>query len=367
MFFTDSKFFSTSILFLATIIFLSLFFQCHAVGAVQISEHEIDAKLFELSPLPKVHYFWPMMSRWKVSDRRLYELARTTHSLCLLSEYATAEKVEKYVYTCARINKSNPSIKATLGLLFVPWHQKVPKGFAPTDRGPKYYEELNHFERRAKLVKKWIEQSNKKYNSDIKISAVLLNCERFAAKPENKKWNEGMREALDAIHIRAQSFFPGARVEWYGRGIRGFKWTKSPYWTGKEISPSLSCSLYTVPEIEHTREIFRRTRKLADEMNIKEVTPWVALASGTRRKLGGLEFDPNWQYDIVYSYLIGAELNNKWYSERPEIYAPYDYAKVVVFYPPPFDPKTPGWARHFIAYVRGATGVKKLDDLGYEK
>jgi len=367
MIYTDSKFFGLNILFVATIIFLSVFFQCGAADTIQISDYEIDTKLFELAPLPKVHYFWPLSHHLKISDRRLYELARITHTLCIPCEWVTAPQVEKYVYTCTKVNKTYPSVKASLGVLFVPWHQKFRKDLPPTDRGPSYYEELDHFEQRATLVKKWIEQSNKKYHSNVKVTAVLLDSERFAAKPGNKEWNEGMRQALDAIHIRAQSFFPGARIEWYVRGVRGFNWSKTPYWIGKEIMSSLSCSLYTVPEIEHTREIFRRTCKLADEMAVSDVTPWVALAAGTRRKIRGVYFEADWRYDIIYSYQIGAELNNKWYSDRPERYAPYGYAKVIVFYPAPFDPKTPDWGRHFIAYVRGATVVKKLDDLGYEK
>ena len=368
---TDSKFFCLNILFVATIIFLSVLFQCRAADTIQMSDYEIDAKLWELKPLPKVHYFWPLSPQTKISDRRLFELARITHTLCIPCEWVAVPQVEKYVYICAKVNKTNPSIKVTLGVVFVPWHQKFRKDLPPTDRGPSYYEELDHFEQRAKLVRRWIEQSNKKYHSDVKVSAVLLDCERFAAKPENKEWNEGMRQALDAIHIKAQSFFPDARIEWYGRGIvraaSGDGWRKTPYWTGEEIKAPLSCSLYTVPEIEHTREIFRRTCKLADEMAINEVTPWVALAAGSRRNLEGVYFEPDWRYEIIYSYLIGAELNNKWYSERPERYAPYDYAKVIVFYPGPFAPKTPDWARHFVAYARGATGVKKLEDLEYKK
>ena len=366
MFYTDSKFW-VNIFFVATIVFLSAFFQCCAADTIPLSDYEIDVKLRELKPLPKVHHFWPLSPHLKISDKRLYELARITHTIGIPCEWVKAPQVERYVYTCARLNRTNPPVKASLGVTFVPWHQKFGKGLPPTDRGASYYEELRHFEQRATLVKRWIEQSNKKYHSNVKVSAVLLDSERLHAKQGDKEWNEGMRQALDAIHTRAQTFFPGARIEWYGRGIRGFGWKKSAYWTGQEIKTSLSCSLYTVPEIEHTRETFRRTCKLADEIGINEVTPWVALAAGARRNLKGVYYEPDLRYDIIYSYQIGAELNNKWYSARPEVYAPYEYAKVIVFYPGPFNPKTPDWARHFIAYVRGATGVKKLEDLRHEK
>jgi hypothetical protein len=51
----------------------------------------------------------------------------------------------------------------------------------------------------------------------------------------------------------------------------------------------------------------------------------------------------------------------------PHRFAPSNRAKVIVFYPQLFNGSTPDWARHFIAYVRGATGVQDLQDLGYEK
>lgn len=172
--------------------------------------------------------------------------------------------------------------------------------------------------------------------------------------------------------MKAESIFPDARIEWYGRGMiqvaRDNGWDKTPYWTGKEIKAPLSCSLYTVPEIERTRETFHRTCKLADELGIEEVTPWVALAAGHRRGIKKSQyFDTDWSYDIIYSYLIGAELNIRWYGDRPERFAPYNRAKVIIFYPQPFNKQTPDWGRHFIAYVRGATSVKELKDLGYEE
>lgn len=347
--------------------------QCSGAGPVRLSEAEIDAKLFTLKPLPKVHYYTAPSTKLlnDRNNRRLYELARITHSLGVRGEWTNEQQVDNCVYMCAGLNKTKPIITASLSVSFSPWHRKFGKRLPPTDRGPTYWEEIRYFEKRARLVKNWVEQSNERYGSDVKVSALKLSTERFHIKPDDESWNEGIRGALDAIHIKARSVFPNARIEWYGRGMirgAGTGWRRTPYWTGKEIKAPLSCSLYTVPELERTRETFRRTCKLADELGISEVTPRVALAAGYRRGLKkGQYFDPDWSYDIIYSYSIGAELNIKWYGDRPERFAPYNRAKVVVFYPPPFDKRTPDWARHFIAYVRGATGVKELKDLGYEE
>ena len=126
----------------------------------------------------------------------------------------------------------------------------------------------------------------------------------------------------------------------------------------------MSCSLYTVPEVERTRGTFRKTCQLADELGVKEVTPWVALASGYRRDVEKFQrWSYSWDYDLEYSYMLGAELNHPWYGARPKWFAPYSRAEVVAFYPDPFYKDTPFWAKHFVAYVRGAHGIKKLDDL----
>lgn len=343
--------------------------QCCCASAVQLSEAEIDAKLLALKPLPKVHYSTPVSP--ELSNQRLYELARITHSLCVSGEWVKQEHIDKFVYICARVNKTKPVIKASLAINFSPWHRRFDKKLPPTDRGPTYWKEIDYFEERALLVKMWVEQSNKKYGSDVKISAILLTCERFIISEGNNQWNEAIRKNLDTIHIKTRSIFPKARIEWYGRGIAvsasSEGWSKTRIWTGREIKAPLSCSLYSIPEIERMRETFRRTAKLADQMDISDVTPSVALAAGYRRALKKTRyFDRDWPYDIIYSYSIGAELNAKWYGDRPERFAPYKMAKVIVFYPAPFAKRTPDWARHFIAYVRGATGVRELKDLGYE-
>ena len=342
---------------------------CYGQGKI-LSDSEIDIKLLQLKPLPKVHYYWPMSA--ELSNRRLYELARITHSVCVSGDWVKQDHVDKCVYVCARVNKTNPSIKVSLGVNFSPWHRRFDKDLPPTDRGPTYWKEIRFFEERARLVKRWVEQSNKKYKSSVRIGAITLDSERFHTKPGDKVWNEAIREALDAIHIRAQSVFPGARIEWFVRGVgpsaSAEGWSNSRYWTGKEIKAPMSCALYRVPEIECTRETFRRTCRLADQLGIEDVTPWVALASGWRRHPTKYYYwSTDWDYDVIYSHLIGAELNNKWYGDRPKRYAPYNRAKVIIFYPHPFDKRTPSWTKHFIAYVRGATGVSDLADLGFKE
>jgi len=333
----------------------------------------MTAKLRALKPLPKVHYSFTLSNQVDNKDSRvLYELARITHSLSLSGAGCTRDQIDNCLYTCEKINRMKPKIRSSLAINFSPWHWRFGEDLPPTDRGPTYKAEIGLFVSRLKLIKKWVATSNKKYYSDVKVSAVLLDSERFHVRADDPLWNEAIRQKLDEIHRLAAAIFPEARIEWYGRGILrvwgGDGWGKTLYFTGQEIKAPSSCSLYSVPELERMRETYRRTCKLADELDISDVTPWVALASGFRRGLVKKQFwDFNWPYNLIYSHQIGAELNVPWYAQRPKRYAPYNRAKVIIFHPAPFDNRVPEWGKHFIAYVRGATGVYDLSDLGWKE
>jgi len=335
-------------------------------------DSNVTAKLRALKPLPKVHYSFSLSPNLinNRDSRLLYELTRITHSLSLSGSWCTLNQIDNCLYTCARINRTKPPIRSSLAINFSPWHWRFGKDLPPTDKGPTYQTEIELFVKRLKLITKWVAASNKKYHSNVKVSAVLLDSERFHVRADNPLWNEAIRQKLDEIHRLVAAIFPEARVEWYGRGILriwgGDGWGKTLYFTGQEIKAPLSCSLYSVPELQRMRETYSRTCKLADELGINDVTPWVALASGFRRGLVKKQFwDFNWPYNLIYSHQIGAELNVPWYSQRPKRYAPYNRAKVIIFYPALFDNRSPEWGRHFIAYVRGATGVYDLSDLGW--
>jgi hypothetical protein len=344
--------------------------------AETFTKDEIVAKLSKLKSLPKVHYSspWPRELLDDPNNRLLYECARITNSVSISGRLATMVQVRTAVYTCARINKTNPDIPLTIGVNYSPYHYELDPNVPPTYRGPSYQKELDEFESRLVAIRNWIQNYNIYYKSQVKVGAVLLDMERFRVRPSDE-WNEGMREALDTIHLKTSEIYPDAYIEWFGRGMiwrsKDSPWRKTPYFTGKEKLSSLSCSLYFVPEIERTLETYRRTVRLADELKVEDVIPYVSLASGYRRDIEEkFWYDLDWDYDVIYSYLIGRYINHPWFGrpepERAERFAPFNRAKIVVLYPPPFDPRTPHWGKHFIAYARGARSIKDLSDLGYE-
>ena len=79
-------------------------------------------------------------------------------------------------------------------------------------------------------------------------------------------------------------------------------------------------------------------------------------------------YTPAWDFDRVYSWQLGAEINIPWYGQpgREYMFAPWRFAQAVCFYPSTFDlrsrPAGPGQQstvlmQHFASYVRGANGV----------
>ena len=344
----------------AVVVLLTLLSACQTYTDAT-PDDGLDEQLFGLASLPKVHYYWPPAAELleDKQSRRLYELVRITHAFCVSGEWTNDRQMDNAVYTCARINKTNPDIKASIGVNFSPWHRRFGKDLPPTDRGPTYFEEIRYFEQRALFVKQALARHNHVYGSDIAVTAVILDSERFKAKANDARWNIGMKAALDAIHRKAKQVFPDAVVIWYGRGMiqhpKTNAWRKTPYWTGDEIKAPLTCSLYNLPDIDRMRDVFRKTVELADERRISQVIPYVALASGYERNPAGHTWRSDWPFDPKFSFQMGAELNVPFYSRDPQKYAPYDRADIVVFYPKPFDERTPAWGRHFVQYIKGAT------------
>jgi len=255
----------------------------------------------------------------------------------------------------------------TIGVNYSPWHRGFPKNAPPTDFGPQHRAEIARFRQKLTGIIEVINRANSRYQTDIKISAVLFDTERFNIKPGNETWNRAITAKYDAFYDIARALLPAARIEWYGRGVyhsaSGFSWSRSSRFTFEEKAETFCCRLYCVPELGYTLETFRQTYRLARSYGVDEVTPWIALGAGYRRRTDRFhEWHWDWDYDLVYSWLLGANLNRAWYAQRPESFAPWDAAKVVVFYPRPFNPHTPAWAKHFVAYVRGATRIEELPE-----
>ncbi len=330
-------------------------------------EKEIVELLRELKPLQKIHYSWPLPTKIldNPNDPRYREYVRLTHAACF-GDAVTASQVGAAVIVCQTVNQGNPKIRASLGINYSPWH----RGFGenpPTESGLLQLRELERFEKTLSDIKTWLSVANSRHDCNVELTAVMLDTECFHIRENDKLWNDSITRKHNLIYDISKKVFPEAMVIRYGRGIQrvnyGTGWDHFKYYTFAEKGDCFSCALYRVPEIGQMRETFRRTFELAKLHGSEIVVPTVALGAGYRRKVEKYqEWQSDWDFDPVYSWSLGAELNHPWFAARPQRYAPWGAAKYVKFYPAPFNEKTPSWIKHFIAYVRGANMVKELPE-----
>lgn len=330
------------------------------------SQEQVLAWMRELKPLPKVHYSWPLPLA-KMPEELLFHYVRLTSAVSLSGEWFTSQDVHRAVAVCRRVNAARPAIPASIGVNFSVWHRRFGKELPPTDFGPTHQAELQYLRERLETLRSAVAQANRRLGSEVAVSAVLFDSERFHVRPEDAPWNKAITRKYDAATEVVRSVFPEVRIEWYARGAvqpsaAPTGWSESTYFTLEEKGSTFACSLYRVPEIGYTRETFRRTAANALRHGCQEVTPWIALASGYRRQTDKFhEFSLNWNYDLIYSWQLGAEVNQPWFGapERQQRFAPWRMARIAVFYPEPFG-RSPHWGQHFVAYVRGAHLVRQL-------
>ena len=92
--------------------------------------------------------------------------------------------------------------------------------------------------------------------------------------------------------------------------------------TLNERGDSYSIPLYPVPDRVAMRTLFRRTYDKALPNGVTNVTPWIALGSGyVIQSTGAKTWSFDYDFDLIYSWHIGAEVNDSWFGDRPEQFA----------------------------------------------
>lgn len=322
-------------------------------------------RIGELKSLPKVHYSWPLpASMLTSSNRALVQFARVTHAVSIRGESATAAQIDAAVEACAQNPASTPAGKASVAINYSPWHRRFSSSLPATDTGPTAEEELALFRQRLTSIRHDVAEANRRLGANVPVSAILLDCERFTTTAGDDRTNEAITRKQDQIYAIAKDIFPSARVEWYGRGAvhaagDASGWTQSRYFTLREKGDSFGSTLYQLPDEARMREAYQRTVDLARSRGVAEVTPWIALGAGWSRKNSRMTWEFSWDYDLKYSWQLGRDINET--GSTGDGGGPWSAARVVVFYPCPFDERSPGSFEHFLAYVRGATGQPEPD------
>lgn len=293
-------------------------------------------QLRALPALPKPHYSWPLPDEVLAEPELVREVARITHGVTLSGRWCGQAQVDVAAAACRASG-------AKLVLLFSPYHGDQTPAMLRTRLG---------------TVASFLVQSSGEDVAAVPIGVILLDSEKLR-RQANVAANQAVLEQHAAVYDVCRELQPSARIEWYRfggvqRANVPLGWEESPYHVVGESHVAYSVSLYAIAHPLETRESYRRTVELAHERGTHAVTPWIALGSGYG-PAGDWKWD--WDADPLYARQLGAEINIAWYGHRPERYAPWHAAEIVVFYPPPLDPRVPHWLEHFTAYVRGAAGL----------
>ena len=336
-----------------------------------VDEPSLASRLQGVPPLAKPHYSWPLTGyTLRVDDANLREYARVSGSLPIsLNEGSVGSpgtsraQVAVAVEICAAIG-------ASLTINYSPWYTHF-TGDDPTVRGAAEAAELGAY--RAKLAEIATLLAGPTQPA-VSVGAIVLDSEKFAFNASSSAaYLAALSRKNDLIYNLSHEAFPKARILQYGRGgaarwpygidkatAVADPWVTTNYYTRGDRGDVYSTALYTVPEIGYTRETFNRTVGHAVRDGVRSVTPFVALGAGERRSAalhGGVRLSA-WDYDLVYSWMLGAEINDPFYARFPGAYAAWDYAHSVVLWPSVFDARFgPANWKHFVAYARGAAGL----------
>lgn len=338
---------------------------------------QILAWLRELEPLQKVHYSSALPPD-KVAnlDPLIVEYVRLTHAACVKAEgmvdsVAGYNAIKEMIRLCKTVDQLDPTMGTRLGLTYSPWHHFFPADKPPTYVGPEHQQEIDVFRNKMANAKRYIDQVNAEMGTNYQVGCIDLDTELFYRKEAGEAgaaaWNAAMDVKYNAFYDICKQYFPNTPVEWHGRGgisecFEGNGWCQNRYFTMNERGDRWSIALYSLPEFFQAREAFRRTYAAAQASNVQNVTAILALGCGYVRRLGGFDWTFDWDYDLLYSWQFGAELNNPSFAQNPDRYAPWNAADFVIFYPEPFGGRVPHWGKHFVAYVRGANLISELPE-----
>lgn len=291
--------------------------------------------LAELPVLPKVTAHWPIPdARLDLADPVTVDFVRITQAVSVHGATVTQAQLRAALGIADAVHGEH-HMAITLTVLLRPYHET-----------PSPAQEL------AWLVAKlsWLDHTIKAAlpTSDPAV-LFILDSEILEASPETFTLYESYADIL-------RVFFADARHEWYGRGIQRNSeaetgWSWMPHHGEGSYAVGYSCRLYAVPNWHQMEVTFRKTA----ELGVGPVVPWVALGAGYKSKENGLarQWVSPWDYHRTDSWQAGWQINNRWFGDRPEKFAPWNRADIVVLYPNPL--KNDVQTAHFVDYVKGAT------------
>ena len=205
----------------------------------KVTDEQILTWLKELKPLPKVHYSWPLPLETLLLTNCSMNMRGLTHAVSLSGEWVTPKQIEQAVVVCNRINAEKPTIPLSIGINYSVWVRRFGEKLPPTDTGPTHQAELDFLKTRMEMIRDSLTALNRKHKTNVAISAVLFDCERFHVRPDDVAWNLAITAKYNSALDIVSEIFPHVRMEWYARGdihpsASSTGWSESNFFTFEE-------------------------------------------------------------------------------------------------------------------------------------
>ncbi len=292
-------------------------------------------ELKALASLQTTHYSFPIAHNLlDPISLEVREYVRITRGLSLHPAYHNEQCVRNAVELCQEFD-------ATLAINYSPYHMYQTTA---ADFGESYFDELQRMAYGLFDLREWI-------GNAVPVKMILLECERYWVWPQDTDEHKAnVILKYNIVYDLCKAVFLDATVEWYKRGHRrlregstGQYWERYCRFTEEERGDHRSCELYAWTHPDLMWETWRRM--VAGLKGDETANAWVSLGAGWTTPVVGddTKWIMNYDYRLAQSRFAGYLLNQVW---KPN---------AVVFYPAPFDHRTPHWTKHFIEYVKGAT------------
>ena len=263
---------------------------------------------------------------------------------------------------------------AALSINHSPWFLHYGPNDAPDCCPDKEAAEMTMYTSRLAQTRAWINTANQRLGSNVSVTAVLLDAERWTVKHDNASWNAAVTRKHTLMYNATTMVFPSAVLEWYDRGGymydgmgTGFM-APSPYFALDEPGATFSTSLYGLGQVGYTRAQYAQTVALTANHSVTTVTPWVALGCGMAPTFQLQGFSMNYSYPLINSWMIGRDVNIP--GPFPQRIVGCDggfgHAPRVAMYPAVLSGEgavvgdTTQILQHFVAYVLGANCLQML-------
>ncbi len=210
----------------------------------------------------------------------------------------------------------------------------------------------------------WIATANATFGSNVQVSAVTIDWERFKLKKPSEdgadEWNAGIVAKQCMIADLISEYFPAAMRMWYARAFADGVQIPAKHFADDHPEPGegWATSLYLPEFLEIHDDRFAAALEIAKKHGSRTVDPWISLASGYPDPNDDFEHDL--EYDVMRSWALGRDLNYEPRDDPSNDRSDRTKAKHVghpVFYPGVFDIRSPGWFKHCRAYALGAQNM----------